>query len=313
MENEIGWHEEYIEEWDKFTELIGNIERRYEGQQHHFFYRGQINKLWGLESSFLREIKKTENLNPERYFQIEKDAQREFASQVHLHLDPSALPASGDWLEWWALMQHYGAPTRLLDWSASPYVAAYFAVESGEYTDGLIWVLNDWALGDRMQERHSADWSEWDRLPRPPNNWSNVAKSFKPDRFFDKDAASQIFFFQPDRRSLRVVAQQGWLSTPLKLDAKYESLIGDWFDRHKYKPEYQAKYNTEPWKYWNCRIVIPKEAKREFLRRLQAMNITANSLYPGVDGLGKSVQEFIQVEVQHDKPGSSNPLPSRKA
>jgi len=344
MESETRWYEERVKDWDDFTKLLKTVVTRYEGQQHHFFYRGQCNKKWRLESSLFRELKKKKNLRDfgisrerpgilwprarqpplpmlfpaifkepnlklKRSFEIEKDAKKEFASQVHLYMDPSALPNSKDWLEWWALMQHYGAPTRLLDWTASPYVAAYFAVESDDETDGLIWVLNDWALGDRMQGQYSIDWIQWDRLPRPPNNWSNVAKSFKSKRFFDEDATPQIFFFQPDRRSPRVVAQQGWLSTSLRLDVKYETLIADWFDSHKYKPENQAKWDTKPWKYWNCRIVIPKEVKREFLRRLQTMNITASALYPGIDGLGKSVKEFIQVEVQHDKPGSSHSLP----
>jgi hypothetical protein len=204
-------------------------------------------------------------------------------------------------------MQHYGSPTRLLDWTASPYVAAYFAVESGEDTNGLIWVLNDWALGDRMREQYSADWGDWDRSPRPPNNWSKVAKSFKSKRFFDEDATPQLFFFQPKRRSSRVITQQGWLSTSLKLFGDYETIIADLFDRHRY--ENQSSWDTEPWKYWNCKIVIPREVKREFLRCLQMMNITASALFPGVDGLGKSVKEFIQIEVQHDRPGSSHSLP----
>jgi catechol 2,3-dioxygenase-like lactoylglutathione lyase family enzyme len=308
MESKTRWYEERIEKWCDFTQLIDVIETRHEHQQHHFFYRGQVNKVWGLEPSLFRELReKKENL--QRCFEIEHDAKKEFASQVHLYMDPSALPNSGDWLEWWALMQHYGAPTRLLDWTASPYVAAYFAIESGDDTDGLIWVLNDWALGDRMREHYPVDWSEWDRSLRPPNNWSNVAKSFDSNRFFDETAVPQLFFFQPTRRSPRIVAQQGWLSSSLKLFADYETEIADWFDRHKYNPEYQARYDTAPWKYWNCRIVIPKEVKREFLRRLQTMNITASALFPGVDGLGKSVKEFIKVEVRHDKPGSSHSLP----
>ncbi|MEP7342510.1 MAG: FRG domain-containing protein, partial [Acidobacteriota bacterium] len=278
----------------------------------HFFFRGQVNhdRFWRLEPSLFRQLKNRKDDLP-RSFEIEQDARKEFESQVHLHMNPSALPDPGDWLGWWALMQHYGAPTRLLNWTASPYVAAYFAVESGDDTDGLMWVLNDWALADRMRKEYSDDWGKWmHSRNRPSNNWSKLATSFKWKRFFDEEASPQIFFFQPNKKSPRVVAQQGWLSTSLNLFVDYETTIANLFDKHRNDHKNNALgWDTEPWKYWNCRIVIPKEVKREFLRRLQMMNITANALFPGVDGLGKSVKEFIQVEALHDRPGSSHPLP----
>jgi hypothetical protein len=158
-----------------------------------------------------------------------------------------------------------------------------------------------------MKEMHEADWLEWKYSLRPTNNWKDVSNSFGSGRFFGEDVPSQIFFFQPEIRSQRVVAQQGWLSTPLNVFADYETTIGTSFERHRNDPENHRGHNAktrEYWKYWNSKIVIPKTLKREFLRRLQMMNITADSLFPGVDGLGRSVREFIQVEVIHDLPGS---------
>jgi hypothetical protein len=55
------------------------------------------------------------------------------------------------------VLRHYGVPTRLLDWSASPYVAAYFAVSCDDEMDGEIWSFSepDYATEGKKQ------WRKW--------------------------------------------------------------------------------------------------------------------------------------------------------
>jgi hypothetical protein len=53
-----------------------------------------------------------------------------FHAKAPIHVEPRNLPPAGDRLAWLALMQHYGVPTRLLDFTYSPYVALYFAIRN---------------------------------------------------------------------------------------------------------------------------------------------------------------------------------------
>jgi hypothetical protein len=55
--------------------------------------------------------------------------------------------------EWLAIAQHHGLPTRLLDWTENPLVAAYFAVEQSIETDGAIYVMRAPLIVDTDRER----------------------------------------------------------------------------------------------------------------------------------------------------------------
>lgn len=56
------------------------------------------------------------------------------------------IPERNDFLSWLVLMQHYRMPTRLLDWTENPLIAAYFAVSDDQYVDGELWAMVPFAL-----------------------------------------------------------------------------------------------------------------------------------------------------------------------
>ena len=93
------------------------------------WYRGQSDVSWALLPRLARQP---------------NGLKRESALLARFKQNASLLlpaVARSDW-EWLAIMQHYRAPTRLLDWTESPLVALYFAVVPHTATDGALWVLD---------------------------------------------------------------------------------------------------------------------------------------------------------------------------
>jgi len=91
-----------------------------------WLFRGQRNPEWELETSLERASRRCA-VEQTKY---EKATVREFRRHAHSFL--SHVPNETDILEWLALMQHYGAPTRLLDFSYSFWIALFFAFEEAE-------------------------------------------------------------------------------------------------------------------------------------------------------------------------------------
>lgn len=115
-------------------------------------FRGHRCAEWRLETSLERTCKRLYG-SLERADQIEKIVLREFRRRLH-HYSQN-VPSSKEPLRWLSLMQHHGAPTRLLDWTYSIYIAAYFAAEHGS-SDFAVWVVNKEWLKDEGKRAFAA-------------------------------------------------------------------------------------------------------------------------------------------------------------
>ena len=122
-----------LESWDQIHQYA----------RHGWVYRGQRQATWGLETSLERFCDRGEIPLGQRR-DLESRLCREFRRGYHqyaLHV-----PRNNSMLEWFALMQHHGSPTRMLDFTYSIYVAAYFAIEEAD-NDCALWAINGvWAL-----------------------------------------------------------------------------------------------------------------------------------------------------------------------
>lgn len=113
------------------------------------WFRGQSDIAWNLDPGWHRQPAPPRNKGDAWY--SERNLLMDFKLRAARYLE--RLPAN-DW-EWLFVMQHYGLPTRLLDWTESALLGLYFAVRENRLdTDAAVWVLNPWWLNNRsLQHR----------------------------------------------------------------------------------------------------------------------------------------------------------------
>lgn len=167
---------------------------------------------------------------------------------------------------WIALAQHHGLPTRLLDWSFSPYVALHFAtVSRAEWnSDAMIWcvdcVKNKKYLPAKLQ-----------RILKQED--SDVLTVEMLDQIAPRLAALEglskqpfLAFFEPPSLDDRIINQAALLSVSSRADLS----VSEWL--------YARKDLFH-------RIVIPAKLKQEIRDKLDQANINERTLFPGLDGL----------------------------
>lgn len=259
--------EKHIGGWEEFVQVLRMCPVALPPGMRYIF-RGQANAAWDLDPSLLRHCL-SHDLTPLEAIEVESVAMADFQVQAHVFIPEALALAKDDTFHLWQLMQHYGAPTRLLDWTASPYIAAYFAVESLPHVPGAVWIIDVESVAEAMQRRHPF----YGRPSLP------VYLDREPG-CVDREPA--LYFLAARFHTDRMIAQQTvfTLSTQVVEDHSYiisEAVQAD---------EPQLRF---------AKLVIPNEVKLAFLRRLREMNINGRSLFPGIDGAGRAVAELVKL------------------
>ena len=177
---------------------------------------------------------------------------------------PEAVPMDSPW-NWLALGQHHGLPTRLLDWTYSPYVALHFATSKRECfdRDGAVWMV------DYMRAHELAPKKLRECLEAEGTNLftTEMLESVAPE-LDDLEELDEDFvvFVEPPSFDERIVNQYALFSLTSGPDRSFDA----WLREH----EELAR-----------RIVIPAELKWEVRDKLDQANVTERVLFPGLDGL----------------------------
>jgi hypothetical protein len=235
-----------LKSWDEFLKLIT------EPPYANWAYRGERDERWPLHTSLARYFLNF-GVAAAAWPRQEARILRVFQRKAHQFL-PSP-PALDDDFQWLALMQHHGAPTRLLDFTWSPYVAAFFALER-TLGDGVVWAINPFGLDSGAVKHSKMD-------PRLKGNFT---------RYFLKGTQRFVWLGEPHTMNRRLIAQSGTFVVPGVLDEPVEEVI-----RTGAQQDLLAKF------------VLTNAVRETGMRELYRMNITYATLFPDLDGLAKSL------------------------
>jgi FRG domain len=202
------------------------------------------------------------------YDKLENVVLRTFKKYAH----QNASPGESVW-NWLAVAQHHGLPTRLLDWTFSPFVAFHFATSKlDQYErDAAVWCINirklhDWlpqSLVTILNEENAIGFSV-DMLKRAANSLEEF------DHLADEPF---VIFLDPPSLDERIVNQ----SASFSMMSSPTAILHEWLLD---KPDLYR------------RIIVPASLKWEIRDKLDDLNITERVLFPGLDGLSSWITRY---------------------
>ncbi len=237
-----------IKSWDKFKQYISSLDGKHQG----FIYRGQKERKWNLCPLFFRSGRSdllryarndlpmlAHNINAISTFKYDLNKSDEFGALLNL-------------------AQHHGYPTPLLDWTESPYVAAFFAYE------------DIFKLASRGSVRiFIFNHTEW------------MKRTYQSKSIIDPRPTLTVSIL-PALNNNRAIPQQSIYTFSNVEDIQefisyYENLLG-------------MKFLTI--------VELSIKERNKVMEDLRYMGITAGSLFPGFDGVCKSLRERYFMPVR---------------
>ena len=263
-----------VEKRKSWQDIQALLEERFSHPDIRWVFRGQVSADWALVPSLERVATQRFGRPHEHQAYIEWRIFRHFTR--HLHRFVSRVPPEDELLEWYALMQHHGAPTRLLDWTYSFYIALFFAIEQANPGDTCaVWAVDQqWTYETLRRSKLKVVREAFDQDPKlkQPEIISNLMKH----------EPTLVMPLVPFYINERLAVQQGVFLVPMNLN-------------HSFMENLRALATPETLRKHILKIEIPVTLDNQWyiLAWLNRLNVNRLSLFPGIDGFATSLQTMV--------------------
>lgn len=264
---------------ESFKDYVVLVERMQSRAKNSLWFRGCGNGNQGLVPSLYRHKTKKRRADIE---ELERQLMTRFRQRSIPFLNRS-LNENWDTL---FFMQHYGIPTRLLDWTENPFIAFYFAVTSGRFsvrhrkkedvltfaTNATVWILDPVAWTNRALEQQSYVGGVLTPGDSALNRYGPLTK-------FDEMNLHPVALYGA-HNSPRIVAQRGVFTIFGQGTVSMEKV----FDAHAFPRDSLTK------------VILPKEALPIMRKSILNHGITESVVFPDLEGLAKEMKREFGFE-----------------
>jgi hypothetical protein len=270
-----------LEKAQNWTDLL-SIQKKYfqnkKGSQ--WIFKGHKCDEWHLKPTFERAVENIggtmkDGIDGHNVLSLEDALIRRFKRQYHHFENDRIIPRT---MECLALMQHHGAPTRLLDWTYSFYVSIFFAVEKAKDNFPCsIWAFDS---SDKWLVKRVESLIPDLRKTIHKDNKIEKDETFK--KIFQSDRKKRfVYLVNPYRLNERLVIQQGTFLCPGNLFSSFKDNLLDVIP------------DGDTMKLIIIKLDSKISERRKILGELHRMNISRATLFPGLDGFAQSIGTML--------------------
>jgi len=263
-----------------------------------FLFRVQANSNWKLSSTLERALYYYNQGYPPLTEINERRILEEFKTKFHLYATNE--PDYDDHFEWLAHLQHHGCPTRLVDFTSSIYIAAFFALTNAVGTDAAIWCISRPHLITQLKDADKVKYREEASQPHETNQDNITYLNSCIGRYNRKNVVPHVISLVQPRSSMRLARQNGLFLAQTTFGEygriKFEHCLnasfgGELKELELNDVDFDVVEQIGPFEsdIAVLKLILPAEIQLEARAQLIMMGITDETMFPDLDGLARSL------------------------